>query len=144
MRTLEREIQIEREGLFARLDSAFMRRDFVAFDRDVREDVILELPGSSWLAGTYQGREAFGRHIATLRGVLRSTDKPSLHLHEGDRMIVKHEMLVMGPTHIVEMALRIEVRFDDEGKVASSAVVPEDLRLFDHVANSTLRYLQAV
>ncbi len=29
----ERDIQIEREGLFARLDSVFMRRDFVAFDQ---------------------------------------------------------------------------------------------------------------
>ncbi len=59
-------------------------------------------------------------------------------------MIVRHEMLVMGPKHLVEMALRIEVRFDAEGKVASSTVVPEGLGLFDHVANSTLRYLQAV
>jgi hypothetical protein len=30
------EIQIEHEGSFARLDSAFTRRDFVAFDRAVR------------------------------------------------------------------------------------------------------------
>jgi ketosteroid isomerase-like protein len=141
---IEGETQVGREGLFARLDDAFMRRNFVAFDEAVREDVVLELPGSSWLAGTFQGREAFCRHIAALRQVLRSADTPSLFLHEGDQMIVKHEMVVMGPRHVVEMALRIRVRFDADGEVASFVVVPEDLGLFDHVANSSRRSLQAV
>lgn len=140
----EGKTQIEREVLFARLDGAFMRRDYVAFDEAVREDVVIELPGSSWLAGMFHGREAFGRHLASLRQVLRSTDTPSLYLHEGDQMIVRHEMVVMGPKHVVEMVLRIKVQFDADGKVASFLVVPEDLGLFDHVANSTLRYVQAV
>jgi ketosteroid isomerase-like protein len=140
----DEETQIRREGLFARLDSAFMRRDHVVFDEAVREDVVIELPGSSWLAGTFHGREAFGRHMASLRQVLRSTDTPSLFLHEGDQMVVRHEMVVMGPKHVVEMVLRIKVRFDADGRVASFVSVPEDLGLFDHVANSALRYVHAV
>jgi len=42
------------------------------------------------------------------------------------------------------MVLRIKVQFDADGKAASFVVVPEDLGLFDHVANSTLRYVEAV
>jgi len=30
-----------------------MRRDFDAIERSMRPDVVIELPGSSWLAGTY-------------------------------------------------------------------------------------------
>jgi ketosteroid isomerase-like protein len=35
---------------------AFIRRDFSVIDETMRPDVTLELPGSSWLAGTYRGR----------------------------------------------------------------------------------------
>lgn len=140
----ERAIQREREGLFAWLSGAFMHKDFVAFDEAVREDVVTELPGSSWLAGTHRGREAFGRHIVALRQVLRSSDAPPTYLHGGDQMIARHQMLVMGPTHQVEMIIRIKIRFDAEGRIQSSAVDPEDLGLFDHVANSSLKFFEAL
>jgi ketosteroid isomerase-like protein len=140
----EREIQIEREGLFAWLTGAFMHRNFVAFDEAVREDVVTELAGSSWLAGTHRGREAFGRHIVALRQILRSTETATTYLHGGNQMIVRHEMLVTGPKHQVEMVVRIKIRFDADGKIASSELEPEDLGLFDHVANSTLKYFDAL
>jgi ketosteroid isomerase-like protein len=139
-----REIELEREGLFARLTAAFMHRDFVAFNEAVREDIVTELPGSSWLAGTHRGREAFGRFMVSLRQVVYSNQRPTTYLHSADEMIVRHDMLVSGPKHEVEMVLVIKIRFDPAGKVAAVVVVPEDLGLFDHVANSTRKYFQAV
>lgn len=84
-----------------------------------------------------RGHQAFGRHLAGLRQVLRSTEEPTIYLHEGDQMIVRHVMMVNGPNHQVQMTLRIKIRFDAEGKIASIVVEPDDLELFDHVANST-------
>jgi ketosteroid isomerase-like protein len=140
-----REIELEREGLFARLTAAFMHRDFLAFNEAVREDVVMELPGSSWLAGTYEGRDAFGRFMVSVRQVVDSTKRPTTYLHySADEMIVRHEMLVSGPKHEVEMVLVIKIRFDTAGMVAAVVVVPEDLGLFDHVANSTRKYFQAL
>jgi ketosteroid isomerase-like protein len=80
-----RELQLAREDLFARLVGAFKHRDFAVFDEAVRPDVVLEMPGSSWLAGTHRGLESFGRHVAGLRQVLRSTDEPTVYLHETDQ-----------------------------------------------------------
>ena len=31
------------------------RRDFATIERSMRSDVVLELPGTSWLAGSYVG-----------------------------------------------------------------------------------------
>jgi ketosteroid isomerase-like protein len=139
-----REIELEREGLFARLTAAFMHRDFLAFNEAVREDVVMELPGSSWLAGTHEGRDAFGRFMVSVRQVVYSTKRPTTYLHSADEMIARHDMLVSGPKHEVEMVLVIKIRFDTAGMVAAVVVVPEDLGLFDHVANSTRKYFQAV
>jgi ketosteroid isomerase-like protein len=46
--------QREREAQFARSMDAFIRRDFSVIDETMQPDVTLEMPGSSWLAGTYQ------------------------------------------------------------------------------------------
>jgi len=137
-----REIQLEREHKFESLVGAFMQRDFAAIDDAVRSDVVAEMPGSSWLAGTQRGHEALGRQVAALRQVLRPSDSPNTYAHEGDQMTVRHQTQVMGPQHQVEMTLQLKIRFDADGKIASSVLVPEDLGLFDHVVNSTLRHLQ--
>jgi hypothetical protein len=136
-----REIQLEREALFARLVEAFVHRDFPVFDEAVREDVVARLPGSSRLAGTHNGREAFGQFVVGMRHVLWSSDKAPTYVHEGDQITVGYSTLVMGPKHQVEMILRIKMGFDDDGKVATCFVEPEDVGLFDHVANSTLPYV---
>jgi ketosteroid isomerase-like protein len=138
-----REIQLEREHKFESLVGASMQRDFAAIDEAVRSDVVAEMPGSSWLAGTQRGHEALGRQVAALRQVLRPSDSPNTYAHEGDQMTVRHQTQVMGPQHQVEMTLQLKIRFDAaDGKIASSVLVPEDLGLFDHVVNSTLRHLQ--
>jgi hypothetical protein len=135
------EIQLEREALFTLLVDAFMRRDFGIIDDVVREGVVAELPGYSQLAGIHKGREAFGRFVVDMRRVLWTTQR-STYSHKGDLMTVKHGVLVMGPRHRVEMTLQIKMRFDADGKIASCLVEPEDLGLFDHVANSTLPYIR--
>jgi ketosteroid isomerase-like protein len=131
-----RQIQLEREGLFTRLVGAFLQRDFGSIDDAVRPDVITEMPGSSWLAGTQRGHEALRQQVEALRQVLRPAEEPITYVHEGDQMTVRHETQLMGPQHQVEMTVLIKLRFDDQGRIASSVLEPEDVGLFDHVVNS--------
>jgi ketosteroid isomerase-like protein len=46
-------VQYAREIQFLENIDAFMRRDFAALEAAWRPDVVMTLPGSSWLAGTY-------------------------------------------------------------------------------------------
>ena len=48
-------IQGEREAVFLRNMDAFMRRDFATIEGSMRSDIVLELPGTSWLAGSSSG-----------------------------------------------------------------------------------------
>jgi len=132
-------VQDEREAQFIQNMRAFMRRDFAAFDGTMRSDVIIELPGSSWLAGTHRGYEEVSRCILGLRQVLDSEEKRITFLHEGDQMLVRQDIMVHGPMHEVEMGLRVRVRFDQDGKAEAISVEPDDLGLFDHVLNTVLR-----
>ena len=117
---------------------AFMRRDFAAIDRTMRPDVVMELPGSSWLAGTYRGYDEASRCILGLRQVLDSAERGISFLHEGDQMIVRHDSTVHGPMHEVEMTLRVRIRYDSDGKAEAISVEPDDIGLFDHVLNVVL------
>ena len=59
------------------------------------------------------------------------------------RWSFRHDIEVHGPDHVVEMTLRVRVRYDSEGKAASISLEPDDLGLFDHVLNTVLRNSQA-
>ena len=131
-------LQNERETQFIQGIGDFIRRDFDALERTMRSDVVITVPGSSWLAGAYRGFDEAGRCILGLRHVLDSSDKRISFLHEGDQMIVRHDIMVHGPKHRVEMTLLVRVRFDSDGKAQSISVEPEDLGLFDHVLNVAL------
>jgi hypothetical protein len=48
------ELQVQREAQFIQDIGAFVRRDFEAIERKMRSDVLMQFPGSSWLAGTYR------------------------------------------------------------------------------------------
>ena len=135
--------QAQREAQFAHNIDAFMRRDFGALEATWRPDVVMEMPGTSWLAGTHRGFKDVGRCVLGLRQVLTSEDGRTTFLHEGDHMIVQHDIMVHGPEHVVEMTLRVRLRYDREGKVESIGLEPQDLGLFDHVLNSTLRRSRA-
>ena len=89
------------------------------------------------------GLEDVSRCVLGLRQVLASEDRRTTFLHEGDQMIVRHDIMVHGPEHVVEMTLRVRVRYDREGKAESIDLEPEDLGLFDHVLNTGLRKSQA-
>jgi ketosteroid isomerase-like protein len=131
-------IRSDREAQFIKSMAAFMRRDFAVIEDSMRSDVVMELPGSSWLAGSHQGFEDVSRCILGLRQVLSSEHQQISFLHQGDQMIVRHGSLVRGPEHEVEMALRVKVRYDDVGKASAISLEPDDLALFDHVLNSRL------
>jgi ketosteroid isomerase-like protein len=133
------ELQVQREAQFVEDIGAFVRRDFEAIDRKMHSDVVMQLPGSSWLAGTYRGFEEVGRCILGLRHVLDSSEDRVSFLHEGDQMIVRHVITVHGPKHRVDMTLLVRVRFGADGKAESISVEPADLGLFDHVLNVALK-----
>jgi ketosteroid isomerase-like protein len=136
-------VQAHREAQFVHHMGAFMRRDFETLEAAWRLDVVMDMPGTSWLAGTHRGLEDVSRCVLGLRQVLASEDRRTTFLHEGDQMIVRHDIMVHGPEHVVEMTLRVRVRYDREGKAESIDLEPEDLGLFDHVLNTGLRKSQA-
>ncbi len=132
-------IQREREAQFVQNMGAFARRDFEALAAAWRPDVELTLPGSSWLAGVHRGYKEVSRCVLGLRQVLASEEKRISFLHEGDQMIVRHDIMVHGPEHVVDMILLVKVRYDSDGKAGSIYLEPDDLGLFDHVLNTMLR-----
>lgn len=131
-------VQQEREAQFARNIDAFIRRDFGVIEETMRPDVTLEMPGSSWVAGTYRGLEEVGRGVVALRQVLNSDTRLITFLHEGDQMLVRHAINVSGPRHDVEMNLGVRIGYDEQGKFATIDVEPADIDLFDYVVNSRL------
>ena len=133
------DLQAQREARFVQDVGAFVRRDFEVIERNMRSDVVMQIPGSSWLAGTYRGLADVGRTVLGLRHVLDSSEDHITFLHEGDQMIVRHDIMVHGPKHQVGMTLLIRVRFGAEGKSESISVEPSDLGLFDHVLNVALK-----
>ena len=136
-------IQVAREAQFVDNMAAFMRRDFKTVEAAWRPDVVMDMPGTSWLAGVHRGFDDVSRCVLGLRHVLASINRRTTFLHAGDQMIVRHDIEVHGPDHVVEMTLRVRVRYDSEGKAASISLEPDDLGLFDHVLNTVLRNSQA-
>jgi hypothetical protein len=133
-------VQAEREAQFARNLEAFVRRDFAVIEAAMRPDVVLRLPGSSWLAGTYRGLEDVTRSIVDIRQVFVSDRKRVTFVHQGDTMIVRHAITIGGgPQDEVEMTMYISIGYDLDGKFKSIDVVPVDLGLFDFVVNSRPR-----
>jgi len=115
-----------------------MRRDFAALEQLWRPDVLMRLPGTSWLAGSYRGADEVGRCILGLRQVLDTSERQISFLHERHHMIVSHRLTLHGPSHEVEMSFAIAVSYHPDGRMASVIVEPEDLGLFDHVLGSAL------
>jgi len=138
MAPTQAEIQMDREAALLELATAFQRRDLGVFEGAVRPDMTLTLGGSSRLAGTYVGYEAFGRYLEVLRWVLRSAGKMITFVHEKDEMTFSQVMVVSGPRHDVEMTLVVTVLYDHEGKIASFLVLPEDQGLFDYVVDTSV------
>jgi hypothetical protein len=66
--------QLQREKLLARLATAFAQRDFRTMERAMREDVVLDLPGSSPFAGEHQGHESVGKFLLGIRQFVISTE----------------------------------------------------------------------
>jgi ketosteroid isomerase-like protein len=132
-------VQTQHEAQFVQNVGAFMRRDFETIEATWRPDVVMEMPGTSWLAGTHRGLKDVSSCVLGLRQVLASEDRRTTFIHEHDQMIVRHDVMVHGPEHVAEMTLRVRLRYDREGKVESIDLEPEDLGLFDHVLNTTLR-----
>ncbi len=111
----------------------------------MRSDVVLQLDGSSPLAGTYRGLGEVGPFVVALRTVLDTGRSSVSFLHSGDQMIVRHQISVHGPSHAAEMILLQRFTFDGpDGKLARITVEPEDAGLFDYVVQSALGDTKAV
>jgi hypothetical protein len=135
---VSREVQIERQGAFTRMASAFARRDFEAIARGVAPEVVLTLAGSSWLAGTYRGFEGFSQYLLAARMILEPAGKPLTYLHHGNEMTIMHEFLVGGGARAPEIPLHVTVQFAEDGKLLSLQIEPKDQALFDRAADAYL------
>ena len=128
----------EREALFAELLAAFGRRDHEVIRAAMRSDVVLQLDGSSPLAGTYRGLGEVGPFVVALRTVLDTGRSSVSFLHSGDQISSGID-LVHGPSHAAEMILLQRFTFDGPtGKLARITVEPEDAGLFDYVVQTAL------
>jgi ketosteroid isomerase-like protein len=134
---VKRDVEVEREGLLARLASAYQRRELEVFKEACRPDMVVTLAGSSRLAGTYHGYGAFSEYLDAVRDVLRAADEQIRFEHDGDRMIFTHAVVISGPNHQVEMELRVTVVFHADGRVQSFLAELEDQGLFDYVVNTS-------
>lgn len=133
------QLHSDREAIFAELLAAFGRRDLDVIRAAMLPDVVLHLPGSSPLAGTHRGIEAVGRFVTALRSVLGTGRHGISFEHEGDDMVVRHQVEVFGPQHAAGMILYQRFTFDaPSGKLASITVEPEDRGLFDYVVHTAL------
>jgi ketosteroid isomerase-like protein len=119
-------VQQEREAQFARNIDAFIRRDFGVIDGTMRPDVTLDMPGSSWLAGTYRGLEAKSRGVMALRQVFNSDKRLVTFLHRRGQMVARHAIVVSGPRHEAEMNLDVRIGYDQQGRFATIDVEPAD------------------
>jgi ketosteroid isomerase-like protein len=132
-----RDVELEREGLLARLAVAYQRRDLDVFEAACRPDMVLTLAGSSRLAGTYHGYSAFSEYLDAVRDVLRAADQQIRFEHDIDRMIFTQAVVISGPNHQVEMGMRVTVEFHADGRVQSFLAEMEDQGLFDYVVNTS-------
>jgi hypothetical protein len=125
--------QVQRERLVSRLATAFAERDFRTIERAMREDVVLDLPGSSPFAGEHHGHESVGKFLLGIRQFVISRDPRFTFVHSGASMAASHEISVAGPNHLVEMTVRVTVSFDREERISAMHVEPGDPGLFTHV-----------
>ncbi len=133
------ELGTDREAIFADLLAAFGLHDYETINAAMRSDVVLELLGTSPLAGTYRGVEDMGRFVVALRAVLDTGRHQVSFSHQGNQMIVRHQVEVHGPQHVAAMILRQRFEFDPaSGKITSITVEPEDRGLFDYVVQTAL------
>jgi hypothetical protein len=133
----------EREARFLEGVGAFIRRDFDTLRRTMHPEVVMRLPGSSWLAGTYRGPEEVGRCILGLRHVLESSEDLASFAHEDDTMVVTHDIRLHGPLHDLEMTFSISIGFDEQGRMVTVDVAAADPGLFDHVLQTALLAVDA-
>jgi len=135
-----RDLELAREALYARLVRAFVDRDFVTIERAMREDVVLELPGTSSFSGRHVGWDAVDRYLVGMRQFMRSTGKPITFEHEDNMMVATYETMVHGPKHLIDdMELRVEITVDEEERISTVFIQPDDIGLFDHVITEVLR-----
>jgi hypothetical protein len=133
----DREVEVEREGLLARLATAYQRRDFDVFEGACRPDMTVTLAGSSRLSGTYHGYGAFSDYLDAVRDVLRSAEGQIVFEHDGDRMLFSQVVVISGPFHQVEMPLRVTVDFHADGRIQSFLAELGDQGLFDYVVSTS-------
>ena len=133
------QLNSDREAIFAELLAALGRRDNDVILATMSRDVVLELQGTSALAGTYRGIDEVERLVSLLRWVLETGRDEVSFEHDGDQMLIRHKVAVHGPQHVAGMSLFQRFTFDaPSGKIVSITVEPEDIGLFDYVVHTAL------
>ena len=125
--------QVRRETLVSRLAIAYAERDFRTMEREMREDVVLDLSGTSPFAGEHHGQESVGKFLLGIRQFVLSAEPTFEFVHAASSMTATHDITVAGPNHLVEMKLCITFTFDREERISTMHVEPSDPGLFTHV-----------
>jgi len=133
MDTIRTMTLVRRETLVSRLATAFAERDLRTIEREMREDVVLDLPGSSPFAGEHHGHESVGKFLLGIREFVTSKDDSFVFAHDANSMTASREIIVAGPNHLVEMTLHVTLTFDREERISTVQVEPSDPGLFTHV-----------
>ena len=135
---MTREVQLQREALFSRLTSAFVRRDYETMTAVLRDDAVLEFPGTSRLSGTYRGIGGIERYLLATSDALRPNGMAIAFTHRDEEMVASHEIGVFGPTKMVEMTMLVSLTFGEGEKVVAVFVKPGDVDLFDRTIGSAI------
>ena len=133
------QIQLDREATLVDLANAYQRRDLAVLEAAVSPDMALTLAGGSRLAGTYRGIPLL---LPLPPGASGGPEigRQAHHVHPWrQRDDFRQIMIVMGPEHEAEMTLVVTMRYDDDSRIQSFLVQPQDQGLFDHVVNTSTR-----
>lgn len=133
----------QHEGIFCQLTVAFIQRDPAAFQRWVREDVVLTMAGSSPLAGEHHGLGEAARAVLRLGRFLSCEPVPIRFSHEVDRMTAHRDVVLIGRLHRVGITLHVSLAFDWTDKVRAVSILPSDPGLFDHVVSVGMEETEA-
>jgi ketosteroid isomerase-like protein len=125
-----------REARYAEIVSARARGDVEFITDAMRPDVVIELAGSSSIAGAYRGYEGFEHYVAAMGSTVRSAGKPMRFEHEGEVLVVHQVGALVGTGEFHEMPFRIRIRFDADERISHIQVEPEDPDVFDRVVDA--------
>jgi predicted lipid-binding transport protein (Tim44 family) len=131
------EIELEREGTYARMVSAYARGDYGAIEAVVSDDVVFDLAGASRLAGRRRGLQGFLDFLHQTALIVRSTAEITF-AHDRSDMTARRRVSLVARGQFAEVTVATTFTFDPDGNVAAISVAVEEQSEFDRVVDAFL------